>query len=406
MSKFKVGDKVRVVNNGGWSALEVGAEGTVAVIRPAYENGLDLVEVDGMRHYGGIFSDRLELVEEPSRLTNFKVGDKVRRKADSYCLGWEDGDKVCEVASIYVRRDRSQSLTLKGIKDYGWDGFRFELVEEPKPAVPAVPQIPGIPEGFRAVRVGTPKRGEWYVNTDGEAEQSKGFQFSKSYTILEKIDQPAPVEPAKPEAPVAPVKKVAPVFKVGDKVRLLDNKGYEEFPVGTVDMITEALPDIPANGHLLMFAGPLEAANGMFAYRFELVTESPDDLVIQDRVPAREGIDFGWWVADEEFDNWVPCPHKKWSVTVDPNARKERHGHTLRNGDRLFVMCYRKDLPVLPTTEKVLLKEYLVWGDDNQIKCLVWSTDDPTTENDEFEHWPYAHPTGNTREVEVPLVKA
>lgn len=473
MSKFKVGDKVRALakctdpyySNEGY--FKVGEEFTIKEVFPS-QNTVSLVERSQSWD-----ESRFELVEEPvnPNITNFKVGDKVRRKSDSYCYGWRRTDTVCTITNIYVRGNGVQSLTFDGASDCGWDGFRFELVEEAKPVAPAVPQLPGIPEGFRAVRIGTPKKGEWYVNVEGRAEQGDGYHSASCYVLLEKIDQPAPVEPAKPEAPAAPARKVAPVFKVGDKVRLVDNTNYERFVVGTVDVVVRKSEDIPVNGDLLIFEGPLSGSGGMYSYRFELVeeakpvqpkfkkgdkvryvktnrwspnvgftvgkvyevsscdlrhvypvsddngswyrfrnpeefelvTESPDDLVIQDRVPAREGVDFGWWVAPEKFDSFVPTEGTKWKM--NSYYAGKMHGFATDIGrSLLFVMCYRKDLPELPTTEKVLLTEYVVW-DDGGAKCIIWSTEDPSIENDVLEHWHRAYPTGNTREVEVPIVK-
>lgn len=338
-------------------------------------------------------------------MSKFKVGDKVRvleEPTDPFYSNdgyFKAGDEFT-VKEVFPGQE-TVSLVERG---QCWNESRFELVEDVKPAV--APQLPGIPEGFRAVRIGKPKRGEWYINTDGEAEQSKGYESARCYTLLEKIDQPAPVEAVKPEAPVAPAKKVAPVFKVGDKVRLVDNTHYEKFPVGTVAKVRSISSNcVPSEGDLLLFDGALESANGMFAYRFELVTESPYDLVIQDRVPAREGIDFGWWVKQDRFDTFKPCTHEKWEMGPGWSESVGKSYGEYDGKYRLAVMCYRKDLPELPTTEKVLLKEYVVW-DDGTPKCFTWSTEDPTVENDVLMHWQYAHPTGNTREVEVPVVKA
>jgi hypothetical protein len=398
MSKFKVGDKVRalanptepIYSNDGY--FKAGEEFTVKEVFPVQET-VSLVERGLCWH-----ESRFELVE-PSRLTNFKVGDKVRRKSDSYCLGWDKRDAVCEVIDIYVRRDGTQSLTLKGVSCSGWDGYRFDLVEDVKPAV--APQLPGIPEGYRAVRVGTPKRGEWYINVEGHAERGDGFHSASSYVILEKIDQPAPVEPVKPEAPVAPAKKVAPVFKVGDKIKCI--RSFWGCEVGNV---YEVLKDTSSGYLIFVDDDGDERLRKWDLHRpeFELVTENPNDLVIQDRVPAREGIDFGWWVSPEKFDTFVPKSDTKWEMSGYYAGKM--HGYATDRGRSLmFVTCYRKDLPALPTAEKVVLDEYLVWDTDGP-KCIVWSSEDPSVENDVLEHWHHAFPTGNTREVEVPLVKA
>lgn len=404
MSKFKVGDKVRALANPSDKYFKAGEVFTVKEVFPGQET-VSLVE------RGQCWNEcRFELVEEakPSssepQPTSFKVGDKVRRKAgDRAFCSWSEGDEVLTVSKVSTAYDQKQELQFEGVR-HCWDGYRFELVEEVKPAAPVVPQLPGIPEGFRAVRVGTPKKGEWYVGGDDTVERGDGWQTAGGYVILEKIDQPAQVEPPKPVEPVKPAKRVAPVFNVGDKVRLVDNTNYERFTVGTVDRIVRKSADIPVNGDLLLFEGALSGSGGMFSYRFELVAESPDDLVIQDRVPAREGIDFGWWVSPEKFDSFTPAQNTKWGMNSCYAGKM--HGFATDAGrSLLFVMCYRKDLPVLPTTEKVLLTEYVCW-DDGGAKCIVWQDTDPTSPDVDYNVFDHAHPTGNTREVEVPIVKA
>lgn len=404
MSKFKVGDKVRLIKGEG--VYPEGVTDVVTRVEPSVSGGSLLWFEGDLKKHIRIFDYRFELVNEgPSSMamTSFKVGDKVRRKVnDRSYSAWSHGDKVLTVSRIEKYRDQ-QVLMFKEVADAS-DGFRFELVEEAKPAV--VPQLPGIPDGFRAVRIGTPAKGEWYVQASGVAGQGDGYHTAKSYTILEKIEQPAPVEPVKPEAPAAPAKKVAPVFQVGDKVRLVDNSfGYEKFQVGSVAKVVEMLPNtVSAEGDLLTLDGVLKDANGMFAYRFELVTESPDDLVIQDRVPSRAGIDFGWWVSPEEFDKFDPKIAHTWRVGIGFRDGL-MHGYKHEAcPDRLAVMCYRKDLPEVPTTEKVLFTEYVCW-DDGGPRCILWQDTDPTSPDIDYNMFDHAHPTGNTREVEVPIVK-
>lgn len=331
-------------------------------------------------------------------MSKFKVGDKVRRKPDSYCYGWVLKDAVCTITSIYVRRDGTQSLTLKDVTDFGWDGYRFELVEEAKPVAPVVPQLPGVPEGYRAVRVGRPQLGELYIDCNNGVERGDGLQFAEGYVILEEIDEPTLVEPPKP---VKPAKKVAPTFKEGDKIKCL-RTGYG-YTKGTVYTLLNDSSD-----RLVFRDDDGDLRNRFWNYgspEFELVTESPDDIVIQDHVPAREGIDFGWWVDAKEFDSFVPHISKVWRVSTGHPRTGLMHGHQHETGsDRLAIMCYRKDLPVLPISEKVALTEYLVWDTDGP-KCLLWSDTNPTIEMDSHGAWDHAYPTGNTREIEVPIVK-
>lgn len=69
-------------------------------------------------------------------------------------------------------------------------------------------------------------------------------------------------------------------------------------------------------------------------------TESPDDWVTQDRVPARPGIDERQWVQyDGTALGWVPVKKIGWSGM--------KHGDVI-HGDRLELRCRRKDLPPLP----------------------------------------------------------
>jgi hypothetical protein len=381
MSKFKVGDKVRTLakpvgyDNAGY--LGIGKE---YVVESVFESA-GTVSLVGR---GQAWSEkRFELVPPDPNHTDFKVGDKVRRKTEDQGkdvgLGWPEGDRVCVVTKVHTRGDGSQSLSLEGVRDFGWDGYRFDRVEE---EVTAAPQIVGLPEGYRAVRIGAPKEGEYFIGVTGAIEQSRGFDTAKCYVVLEKVV----------------VEKVAPVFKVGDKVRLVDNTNYKEFPIGTVDTIVKTVPDLPSNGDLLEFEGPLEKSHGMYAYRFEKVVESPDDLIIQDIVPARSGVDRGWWVPEDQFGTWKANIAYAWIMY--PAHAGKRHGDVLEySKDRLVVMCYRKDLPKV---EKVTLTEYVAW-DDNGPKCLLWTSVNPTIESDSLGAWDHACPTGNTREIVIPL---
>lgn len=71
--------------------------------------------------------------------------------------------------------------------------------------------------------------------------------------------------------------------------------------------------------------------------------ESPDDWVVQDRVPARAGIDRGWWSSDDPPADKSYC----WCVL-------ENVGNGMMHGDQndigliLSVFCRRRDLPAVP----------------------------------------------------------
>ena len=105
--------------------------------------------------------------------------------------------------------------------------------------------------------------------------------------------------------------------------------------------------------------------------------ESPDDWVIQDRVPAREGIDFGWNVSAKDFDVYVPDDRWKWSISGSYTGRM--HG-SYGNMSRLAVFCRRKDLP----PEKPVVdpgEGYRLLADDEitlstDERAYVWGPDD------------------------------
>ena len=391
MGKFKVGDKVRTLakpvgyDNTGY--LGIGKEYVV----------VEVIESAGTIRVGGnsnAWSEaRFELVTNPLS-TDFEVGDKVQRKPTDQCiLSWQEGSRVCVVTGVHRRSDGSQSLVLKGAKGFGWDGYRFDPVEEVH-----VPQIPGMPEGYRALRIGSPEAGEAFINGEGqvEVEPANGYHTAKCYTIIEKVD--TPVAPPTPEPP----KPDTHFYNVGDTLRVVCNNGYDHFPLGTTGTVVEV--ERGGGGthsyDMVTFKGPSGRTSEMYAKRFEKVIESPDDLVVQDLVPARTGIDRGWWVRPEHFDTWKVSQAHSWGM-YDLHAGK-RHGDTVELGvDRLVVMCYRRDLP---TMEEVTLNEYVAWDNDGP-KCLLWSEADPTIGTDSLGAWDNAIATGNTRKVEVPIVK-
>lgn len=93
--------------------------------------------------------------------------------------------------------------------------------------------------------------------------------------------------------------------------------------------------------------------------------ESPDDLVIQDRIPARAGIDFGWNVSVSEFADHKPSIANKWAIS--PAYAGRIHGAIGGpHGDsklRLVVMCYRKDLPALESPDDWVILDPVVYAD-------------------------------------------
>ena len=394
MGKFKVGDKVRTLakpvgyDNEGY--LGIGKEYEVERV---FES-VGTVQLVGTKQAWS--EDRFELVGANPLATDFKVGDKVRRKPEDWGgqipgLGWQERGQVCVVTRAHRRGDGSQSLTLEGVTDCGWDGYRFDPVEEVH-----VPQIPGVPEGYRAVRIGSPTTGESFINSEGKVDVSGGWHIAKRYVVVEKVIVD------KVEPPVTPPTPDPHFYNVGDTLRVVCNNGYAHFSLGDIGTVV----NVDRGGSssrsydMVTFKGPSGRTSEMYAKRFEKVIESPDDLVIQDLVPARTGIDRGWWVRPDQFDTWKVSQANSWGM-YDLHAGK-RHGDTIEPGvDRLVVMCYRRDLP---TMEEVTINEYVAW-DNGGPKCLLWSDTDPTIVSNSLGAWDNAIATGNTRKVEVPIVK-
>lgn len=130
----------------------------------------------------------------------FEVGDKVRCVcSDGYVL--KDGKTYtverCLGKYVYVGTGPSD----------GWDAHRFELVEGS-----CLIPVEDIPDGWEAVRVGTPQAGDWYVGDRGKPSRcSHGF-FAPYPKIV--------VRRTKPET--RPVSGV----DVGKKVVCVDNSSW------------------------------------------------------------------------------------------------------------------------------------------------------------------------------------
>jgi hypothetical protein len=127
--------------------------------------------------------------------------------------------------------------------------------------------------------------------------------------------------------------------------------------------------------------------------------ESPDDLVIQDRVPARAGIDQECW------SNWRPGA---WSTVSEGQVcyvRKMRHGEADHMGDTLSLRCRRKDLPpVPPKTRTVVLKEWICWDVAHpDVVTIAWCSTDLSEDSGSFVEYDNAQATGETRTVEIPV---
>jgi len=86
--------------------------------------------------------------------------------------------------------------------------------------------------------------------------------------------------------------------------------------------------------------------------------ETPDDLVIQDRVPARNGIDFGFF---------APCvtdnPPHPWLFRNGVIATSRKHGDKMSWGDTLNVYCKRKDLPPIESPDDWVILDPVVYAE-------------------------------------------
>jgi hypothetical protein len=134
--------------------------------------------------------------------------------------------------------------------------------------------------------------------------------------------------------------------------------------------------------------------------------ESPDDWVIQDRVPARvvdpgEGYRL---LADDEITlptderSYFGC--ESWDTLEHANAK-------------YFIGATRKELlktwsdifirrRIAPATRTVVLKEWICWDDDGPVITL-WQDIDPATAGIDYNNFDNAVATGETRTVEIPV---
>lgn len=134
-----------------------------------------------------------------------------------------------------------------------------------------------------------------------------------------------------------------------------------------------------------------------------VTTESPDDWVVQDRVPARAGIDRGWWVYDA-----VDLPHNKshcWRVRDTSKAKGMQHGQKGADGIPLNVFCQRKDLPPIQQAaepeleyETLAFHECVAWDDCDTNKRLVRILNIESYRN----VWDNVIPTGNIEYRKIP----
>ena len=191
--------------------------------------------------------------------------------------------------------------------------------------------------------------------------------------------------------------------------------------------------------------------------------ESPDDWVTQDRVPARVGIDSQNWLPVWGEGKWRDITHgdsakgKRHGYidgmrdtlslrcrrkdlppvkpAVDPGEGYRLLGDdeiTLPTDERAYFGCEtwdtlewanskyfvgttRKQLlktwpdivirrRIAPATRTIVLKEWICWDAcEPEAVTVDWFLLDPSEEHGQFLAYDHAHPTGNTRTVEIPV---
>ena len=100
-----------------------------------------------------------------------------------------------------------------------------------------------------------------------------------------------------------------------------------------------------------------------------LPKESPDDWVVQDRLPARAEIDRG------HFGSKGRSPEDMWGFVSDSIGVGEMHGH-----QGMVVYCRRKDLPEISPkaeTRMVVIIRWLCWNEDGKER-IVQAANRPT----------------------------
>ena len=121
----------------------------------------------------------------------FKVGDKVRRKAQYRTLSdWARLAGAVDGVYIVATINTTGSLGLVGVAG-DWYADKFELVEE-EPVVEK--QVPGVPDGYRLVGIRTVKRGEAYIKPGKGLIEVWDYSYESGgvYPVVEPIVPPKP----------------------------------------------------------------------------------------------------------------------------------------------------------------------------------------------------------------------
>lgn len=128
----------------------------------------------------------------------FNKGDMVVRKDEYKGGSWAD-EVMNPHEPYFVEWCNSFTTRLVGLRD-AWDTDRFELYVEPQPepvtvTEPAVQQIPGVPDGYRAVRIGAPKKGEQFIVAYDEVCLAEETMYNYTWVVVEPIVPPVPPTP-------------------------------------------------------------------------------------------------------------------------------------------------------------------------------------------------------------------
>jgi hypothetical protein len=100
---------------------------------------------------------------------------------------------------------------------------------------------------------------------------------------------------------------------------------------------------------------------------YRILKESPEDWVVQDRVPARARIDRG------HFGGSFKSPEDMWGFVSGSMGIGEMHGT-----NDLVVYCRRKDLPEPKAeTRTVVIIRWLCWNEDGKER-IVQAANRPT----------------------------
>ena len=123
-------------------------------------------------------------------MSQFNVGDKIVRKVEYLNRNdWRHGEAV-----ITVVRGNNVGLDIDDGNGCFWDERYFDLVPAEETVSNEVEkQVPGVPDGYRLVRIGAPKKGEFFITSYNMVVRADENMYEYCWPVVEKI------EPAKPK---------------------------------------------------------------------------------------------------------------------------------------------------------------------------------------------------------------